>query len=154
MDSKRPPLAGDGGQVVFNLGDKLFLRLVQPGLVQHFRQLVTGEHQLGKAVPRGFIVYVDVGTPHFRKPPLAVLQYRRELAQGIKQIIFPETHMAFLVPYFGEVHAALEVGYIDLRPLVKCLHKQELQQIGLAGASGAAQEDKRDGGEVYRHRPR
>ena len=44
MDSKGPALPGDGGQLALYLADKFFLLLGQTCLVQHFRDLVTGEH--------------------------------------------------------------------------------------------------------------
>ena len=62
--------------------------------------------------------------------------------------------MAFLPPNPGEVYAALEVRYVDLRPLFHRLHKQQLQQYALSAARGAAQQDMGDVGEVHRHRPR
>ena len=61
--------------------------------------------------------------------------------------------MAFLVPDFGEIHAALEVGNIDLRPLVERLHEQEFQQDAFAAPRGAAQQDMGNVRKVDRHRP-
>ena len=85
------------------------------------------------------VVCVKVRTPGFRQPSLAVFQHRHKLTQGIEQIFLGEAHPAFLVPDFGKVHAAFEIGYTDLRPLTERLHKQQLQQHTLSAACGAAQ---------------
>ena len=61
--------------------------------------------------------------------------------------------MTFLPPDFREVHAALEIGYVDFRPLAERLHEQQLQQDALAAPRGAAQQDMRDIRKVDRHRP-
>jgi len=61
--------------------------------------------------------------------------------------------VAFLPPNPGEVYAALEVRYVDLRPLFHRLHKQQLQQYALSAARGAAQQDMGDVSEVDGHRP-
>ena len=61
--------------------------------------------------------------------------------------------MAFLMPYRREVHTALEIGNLDLRSLVECLHEQEFQQDALAASRGAAQQDMGNVSQIDRYRP-
>ena len=124
MNPKGPPQPRNGGQPVLDLPQPFLVLLALTRPVQHLRHLVTGEHQPGQALPRGLVVCVQVGAPGFHQPPLAVFQHSRKLIEGIEQIILGKTHLAFLVPDLGEVHPALEIGNVDLRPLVERLHEQ------------------------------
>ena len=153
MDTKGPSQAGKGGKPVFNLAQPLLFLLAPSCLIQQFRHLVTGKHQSGQVVSRGLVISVKVRTPGFRELFLAVFQHRHKLIQGIEQIFLGEAHPAFLVPDFGKIHAALEIGYADLRTLAERLHEQQLQQHTLSAARRAAQQDMGDICKVDRHHP-
>ena len=56
MDSKRPALPCDSGQLVFDLRQQLLPLVVCSGLVQHLRHLVTGEYEPWERLPRSLIV--------------------------------------------------------------------------------------------------
>ena len=138
VDAKRPPLPRDGGEHTFNLGKQLLPLVISSGLVQHLRHLVTGKYEPLKRVLCNLVVGVDVRATKRLERALAVFQYRRELVEGIAQIFLREAHPAFLMPDLGKVHAAFEVGNVDLCALMERLHEQQFQQDALAAARGAA----------------
>ena len=124
MDSKRPALPCDSGQLVFNLRQQLLPLVVGSGLVQHLRDLVTSEYEPWERLLRSLVVGVNVWTAQRLKRVLAVFQHRYKLIEGIAQIFLREAHPAFLVPDLGKIHAALEIGNVDLCALMERLHKQ------------------------------
>ena len=124
MDSKRPALPCDSGQLVFDLRQQLLPLVVGSGLVQHLRHLVTSEYEPWERLLRSLVVGVNVWTAQRLKRVLAVFQHRYKLIEGIAQIFLREAHPAFLVPDLGKIHAALEIGNVDLCALMERLHKQ------------------------------
>ena len=62
MDSKRPALPCDSGQLVFDLRQQLLPLAVGTGLVQHLRHLVTGKYEPLKGTLRNLVVGVNVWT--------------------------------------------------------------------------------------------
>ena len=67
-----------------------------------------------------------------------MFQIFHEPVEGIAQIFLREAHPAFLMPDIGEIHAALEVGNVDLCALVEGLQEQQLEQHTLSAARGAS----------------
>ena len=124
MDTERPPLPRDGGEPAFDLGKQLLPLAVGSGLVQHLRHLVTSEYEPWERLLRSLVVGVNVWTAQRLKRVLAVFQHRYKLIEGIAQIFLREAHPAFLVPDLGKIHAALEIGNVDLCALMERLHKQ------------------------------
>ena len=138
MDAERPPLPRDGGEHTFDLGKQLLPLVISSGLVQHLRHLVTGKYEPLKGALRNFVVGVDVRATKRLECALAAFQLFYKPVEGIAQILLREAHPAFLMPDLGKVHAALEVGNVDLRALAERLHKQQLEQDALSAARGAA----------------
>ena len=124
MDAERPSLPCDSGQLVFNLRQQLLPLVVGSGLVQHLRHLVTSEYEPWERLLRSLVVGVNVWTAQRLKRVLAVFQHRYKLIEGIAQIFLREAHPAFFVPDLGKIHAALEIGNVDLCALMERLHKQ------------------------------
>lgn len=124
VDTERPSLPCDSGQLVFNLRQQLLPLVVGTGLVQHLRHLVTSEYEPWERLLRSLVVGVNVWTAQRLKRVLAVFQHRYKLIEGIAQIFLREAHPAFLVPDLGKIHAALEIGNVDLCALMERLHKQ------------------------------
>lgn len=118
MDTERPPLPCDSGEHTFDLGKQLLPLVISSGLVQHLRHLVTSEYEPLKGALRNLVVGVDIRVTQRLERALAVFQYRRELVEGIAQIFLREAHPAFLMPDLGKVHAAFEVGNVDLCALI------------------------------------
>lgn len=77
-----------------------------------------------QAISVSLVVGVNVWTAQRLKRVLAVFQHRYKLIEGIAQIFLREAHPAFLVPDLGKIHAALEIGNVDLCALMERLHKQ------------------------------
>ena len=50
-----------------------------------------------------------------------------KVVERLEQIGLCETHLAPFVPCPWEIHTALEVGDVDLRPFLERLHEQQLQ---------------------------
>ena len=152
MDAERPSLPRDGGEPAFDLGKQLLPLAVGTGLVQHLCNLVTGIYEPLKGAFRNLVVGVNVWTAQRLECALAAFQLFYKLVEDIAQILLCEAHPAFLMPDLWKVHAALEVGNVDLRALAERLHEQQLQQDAFSAARGAAQEDMRNVREVDRHR--
>ena len=62
MDSKRPALPCDSGQLVFDLRQQLLPLVVGSGLVQHLRHLVTSEYEPWERLLRSLVIGVNVWT--------------------------------------------------------------------------------------------
>ena len=122
--AERPSLPCDSGQLVFNLRQQLLPLVVGSGLVQHLRHLVTSEYEPWERLLRSLVVGVNVWTAQRLERALAIFQHRYKLIEGIAQVFLREAHPAFLVPDLGKIHAALEIGNVDLCALMERLHKQ------------------------------
>ena len=62
MDSKRPALPCDSGQLVFDLRQQLLPLAVGTGLVQHLRHLVTGKYEPLERALCNLVIGVNVWT--------------------------------------------------------------------------------------------
>ncbi len=127
MDTKGPAQACKGGEPVFDLGQLLLSSLLRPVLSSSSATSSQANTSRGSLFSVVSLYASILGEPNSLSF-FSVFQYRHKLTQGVEQIFLGEAHPAFLVPDFGKVHAALEIGYVDLRPLAECLHKQELEQ--------------------------
>lgn len=139
MNTESPPLSCDCRQLVFHLCQQLLPLVIGSGLVQHLRHLVTGKYEPWDRQLRSLVVGVDVRTAQRSELALAVFQHRHKLIESIAQIFLCKTHPAFLMPYLGKVNVAFEIGNIDLRSFVECLHEQQLEQGAFPAACRAAQ---------------
>ena len=79
MDTKGAAQAGEGGELVFNLGQPFLVLLAPARPVQQLRHLVTGEYQPWQFVFCRFVVCVNIGGTQFLKRFFSVFQYRHKL---------------------------------------------------------------------------